>query len=349
MSATRVSSWLLAIGVLAPCAAHADSVADFYKNTPMTLVVPADAGDAYDSIGRLVARHLGDHIPGNPKILVENMGGASGRLAANYGFTRAPRDGSTIIELLQTSPLGQAMKQDGVRYDAAKFNWLGSPVTPIDVVAVWNASGIHDIEDAKRIRVSIGATSSTAQNYIYPRLMNELLGTKFNIVTGYQGGNAINLAMERNEVQGRGSFPWDLLKATKADWIKSGRLTFLAETGLEPLRDAPKIPRLIDLTSDPAIKAVFELMSRTTEVGRPYVMPPNSPKDRVAAVQKAFDDMVKDASFIADAKAMKEDVDSRSGAQLLDLARGIVGVDQATVDRLTSALAGGGDKSSVDK
>jgi tripartite-type tricarboxylate transporter receptor subunit TctC len=320
-------------------AAKADDIADFYKATPLRLIVAADAGDGYDSIGRVVARNLARHIPGNPKVIVENMGGASGRLAANYAYTLAPKDGSAIVELLQTTPLGQALAETGVRYDVTQFNWIGTPLTPVDVFVAWSATGIKTMQDATRIVASIGATSATAQNYIYPQLANELLGTKFRIVTGYSGGNSINLAMERNEVQGRGAFPWVLLKATKPDWLKEDKLSLLAYMSLEPPPDLHNVPRLVDLAPNDQARAVLQLMAATADVGRPLAMPPGTPADRVAAVRRAFDEMVKDPAFIADAASIKEEVSPKNGAELAELVRQIVTVPPSTIERFRAALA----------
>lgn len=320
--------------------ARADAVFDFYKATPIHLTVAADAGDAYDSIARIVARNLGKHIPGNPTIVVDNMGGAAGRVAANFAYAIAPKDGSTIVELLQTTPLVQAMGETGVRFDVTQFNWIGTPITPVDVFVVWSATGIKTMQDAMRIEASIGSTSNTAQNYIYPQLANELIGTKFHIVTGYSGGNSINLAMERNEVQGRGAFPWVLLKATRPDWLKDNKVSLLAHMSLTSPPDLVNVPRLVDLAPNSAARAVFELMAMTSDVGRPLIMPPGTPADRVEAVQHAFDEMVKDPEFIADAASIKEEVAPRSSKELQDLVNRIVTVSPSTIDRFRAALAG---------
>ena len=338
-----MASWKAIAVAMLVCAANqgarADAVSDFYKGATIRLIISADAGDGYDSIGRMVARNLGKHIPGNPKVVPENMGGASGRVAANYAYTLAPKDGTAIVELLQTAPIGQTLGEDGVRYDAAQFNFIGTPLTPVDIFIVWSATGVKSMDDARRIPVSIGATSATAQNYIYPQLANELLGTKFRLVTGYPGGNGINLAMERHEVQGRGAFPWVLLKATKAEWLKDGKLSLLAHTSLEPLHDAPNVPRLVDLAPNEDARAVFELMAMTSDVGRPFAMPPGAPADRVTAVRRAFDAMVKDPEFIADAAQIKEEVEPKSGEDLQDLVRRIVNVQPSTIARFRAALA----------
>src|SRR5436190_1782268 len=173
----------LLIATLAPSQSHADAISDFYKVVTIRLIISADAGGSYDSDARLVARHLGKHIPGNPRIVPENMLGASGRVAANYMYHSAPKDGTVIAVMQQSLPMGQALGEPGIQYDAAKFNWIGSPVRPDETLVVWHTTGVRSIEDAKKKEVIIGATSPTGMNYVYPKLANELLGTKFEIVT----------------------------------------------------------------------------------------------------------------------------------------------------------------------
>ena len=178
---------LLGAALLAfsPHPSHAQPAADFYRNATIRLVVAAGSGESYDAAGRLVSRHLGRFIAGNPKIIVENMPGASGRVGANWHYTVAPKDGSVIMGLLQTNAMAQAIGEAGTRYDAKKFVFLGSPITPTDVFAVRKSAGVTSMEDAKHKEVTIGSTAVTAQNYIFPALANRLLGTKFRIITGY--------------------------------------------------------------------------------------------------------------------------------------------------------------------
>ena len=165
-------------------------MAEFYARTPVRMLIAADPGGSYDTNARLVGRHLGRHIPGNPRIIAETMVGASGRVAANYLYNVAPKDGSVIAIVQQSVPMSQATGEIGVQYDAARFNWIGSPILLDDVLVVWHTTGVRSMEDAKKKEVVIGATSPTGTNYIYPKLTNELLGTKFKIVTGYQGAAA---------------------------------------------------------------------------------------------------------------------------------------------------------------
>ncbi len=319
---------------------RAQPATDFYRGATIRLIVSAGSGESYDSAGRLVARHLGRFVPGNPKIVVENMPGASGRVGANYLYNVAPRDGSTIAGLLQTVAMGQAIGEGGVRYDVAKFNFLGSPITPTDVFAVRRGAGVASMDEAKTKEVTIGSTGVTAQNFVFPALANRLLGTRFKIVTGYNGANDINLAIERGEVQGRGAFPWGQLKATRPDWIASGEIVLLAQTGLNKDPDLPNVPRFIDLAGVEEARRVFEFLSLTAEIGRPFAAPPGAPADRVETLRAAFDAMTKDGDFLADGHRAMEEMLPKSGAEIAGLARRVVAFDTAAVARFKAILAG---------
>ena len=322
--------------------AKAQSVADFYRANPLHLIVAATAGEGYDAVGRLMARHLGRHIPGAPNIVVENMGGAAGRLAANHLFNAAPHDGSVLGEVLQTFALGQAIGESGVRYDARNFTCIGSAITPTDVFVVRRSSGVAVMADATMHEIAIGSTSVTSQNYIYPALANRLLGAKFRIVTGYKGASEINLALERNEIQGRGAFPWSQLKAEHKDWLETDFVALLAQGGLNRDPELPDTPTLVNLAGTPEARAIFEFMSLTTEVGRPLLAPPGVPADRAAALRTAFDDMLRDPQFLADATALKEEVLPKTAGALKSIAQRIVEFDPRAVERFKAVIGGSG-------
>jgi tripartite-type tricarboxylate transporter receptor subunit TctC len=324
---------------LAPGAGRADPVADFYSRNNIRLIISADPGGSYDSDSRLVGRHLGQHIPGNPKLIMENMIGASGRVAANFMYRSAPRDGSVIATVQQSIAMGQAVGDSGVQYDAGRFNWIGSPVRPDEVLVVWHTTGVHTIEDAKQKQVIIGATSSTGMNYVYPKLLNELLGTKFKIVTGYAGATHINLALERGEVEGRGSNPWSEWKTAKPEWVRDGRIVPLIQMTLIRHPDLANVPRMIDLATSDDVRTVFELISITSEIGRPILTTHDVPPDRVAALRKAFDDMMQDPEFLADAAHMEREIHPIPGTELQALVNKQLSAPKSAIDLLKAALA----------
>jgi tripartite-type tricarboxylate transporter receptor subunit TctC len=328
----------LIVGGLAGTA-QAQTVAEFYARTPIRMLITADPGGSYDSNARLVGRHLGKHIPGNPRIVAEQMVGASGRVAANYLYNVAPKDGSVIAIVQQSLPMGQATGETGVQYDAARFNWIGSPILLDDVLIVWHATSVRSMEDAKKKEVIIGATSATGTNYIYPKLTNELLGTKFKIVTGYQGATPIKLALERGEVEGHGSNPWSDWKLTRPDWVRDKKIVPLMQMSLEKHRDLPDVPLLIDLATNPDVKAAFELMSVTADIGRPFVTAPGVPAERVAALRQAFAKTMTDPEFLADAAKANIDIKLVDGHELEVLVARVLGSPRSAVALLKSALS----------
>jgi tripartite-type tricarboxylate transporter receptor subunit TctC len=323
----------------ASSAASAQTAAEFYARTTIRVVIAADPGGSYDNNARLVVRHLGRHIPGSPRLVAEQMVGASGRVAASYLYNVAPKDGSVIALVQQSVPMSQATGESGVQYDAGRFNWIGSPILLDDVLVVWHASGVRSMEDAKKKEVVIGATSPTGTNYVYPKLTNELLGTKFKIVTGYQGAAAIKLAMERGEVEGHGSNPWSDWKVTKPDLVRDKKIIPLMQMSLEKHPDLPDVPLLIDLATNPDVKAVFELMSVTADIGRPFVTAPGVPADRVAALRQGFEKMTKDPDFLADAAKANIDIKLLDGHELEGLVQRVLSSPKSAVELLKSALS----------
>ncbi|HEY3642794.1 MAG TPA: hypothetical protein VGL31_17010 [Xanthobacteraceae bacterium] len=321
-----------------PSVSDADAIADFYARTAIRMVIAADPGGSYDSDARLVARHLGRHIPGNPKIVPENMIGASGRVAANYMYRSAPQDGSVIAAVQQTIPLGQAVGESGIQYDAARFNWIGSPVRPDEVLVVWHSTGVRTIEDAKKRQVIIGATSPTGMNYVYPKLANEFLGTRFKIVTGYAGATHINLAMERGEVEGRGSNPWSEWKTQKPDWVREGKIVPLMQMTLIRHPDLPDVPRLIDLGGNADVRTVFELISISGEIGRPLLTAPGVPAERAAALRQAFIETMLDPEFLGDAAQMERETHPIPGLELQSLVQRELSAPKSAIDLLKAAL-----------
>jgi tripartite-type tricarboxylate transporter receptor subunit TctC len=322
----------------APSISHADAVADFYKDKSIRVIISGEAGGTYDTDGRLIAKHLGKHIPGNPRMVAENMLGASGRVAANYLYNAAPKDGTVIAVIQQSLPLGQALGESGIQYDAARFNWIGSPVRPDETLVVWHTTGVKTMEDATKKEVIIGATTPTGMNYLYPRLANELLGTKFKIVTGYPGGSPIILALERGEVEGRGSNPWSDWKARKPDWVKEKKIVPLMQMSLFKHPDLPDVPLMVDLAPNDTARSVFELVTITGELGRPFLTAPGVPAERVKALRDAFDATVKDPEFLADAAKAQKDIHPIHWKEMEDLVTRVLSAPKEATDLLKAVL-----------
>jgi len=293
----------LAIIVAAP--AQADPMADFYRGKTVNVLIGVGVGGEYDIQARLVARHIGKHIPGNPTIVPQNMTGAGGLKMINYLYNIAPRDGTAIGMIQNAFPALQAVGNPGVQFDAGKMSWLGSIAPVVETMAVWHTTGVKTIEDVRRRETVAGASARGAITFFYPAMMNELLGTKFKIVTGYPGGIAINLAMERGEVEARNN-TWSSWKATKAAWLKDKLITVIAQAGPRaPDLDAPSVETL---AHNPEDRQLIELVVSGTQLGRPLTPNAGVPAARVAALRAAYAATMKDPQFLAEAASLNFEV-----------------------------------------
>jgi tripartite-type tricarboxylate transporter receptor subunit TctC len=322
----------------APTAARSQqSVEDFYRGKKIDLIIGYSSGGTYDLYARLVARHLGQHIPGKPLIVPRNMPGAGSRAAATSIGTVVPRDGTVLATADQLLALQQAAGDKRVNFDTTKFIYIGNPNAENNTTATWHASGIKSIEDAKRREVTMGATGGSTSSQ-YPKAMNALLGTRFKIIIGYPGGNDINLAMERGEVEGRGSNSWASWKATRPQWLAENKLNILVQIGLRKAPDLPNVPLLMELAANEPDRTLLRQLSAPTLIGRPIFTTPEVPPERVAALRKAFDAMLRDPEFIAHAKKENFDLDSVPGEALQKLVSEIVAMPRQQAERLKKII-----------
>jgi tripartite-type tricarboxylate transporter receptor subunit TctC len=293
---TTIGAGLLLANAAMP--AQAQSVADFYRGKTVNVLIGVGVGGEYDLHARLVARHLGKHIPGNPIVVPQNMTGAGGINMANYLFAQAARDGTFIGMLGNNFPAAQAVGAQGVRFDAVKFLWLGTLAPVVETMAVWHTTGVKTIDDLRKTEVVAGASGKGAITYIYPSMMNEYLGTKFKIVTGYPGGNQINLAMERGEVAARNN-TWSSWKATKPTWVRDKLINIIVQAGPRAADlDAPSVEVL---AKTPEERALIELVTSGAHLGRPMATTPDVPEDRLRALRAAYRATMADPEFLAEA------------------------------------------------
>jgi hypothetical protein len=271
----RLAAVLTAAMAYAPAGVNAQgSVEEFYKGKTISLVIGYSAGGGYDTYARLVARFMGDHIPGKPQIVPRNMPGASSRVAVAYVYSVAPKDGTVLGTGDQSLALAQAMGEK-LQFDVSKLIYIGNPSAENNTTVTWHTSGVKTIEDARKQEVPMGATGRSPSSQ-YPRVMNAVLGTRFKIILGYPGGNEINLAMERGEVAGRGSNNWASWKATRAEWLRDKKINILVQVGLTKAPDLPDVPLLMDLATNEEDRAVLRLLSSPAAVGRPIFTTPDA-------------------------------------------------------------------------
>jgi tripartite-type tricarboxylate transporter receptor subunit TctC len=308
---TRLIAGLLAAFI--STAALADPVADFYRGKTITILIGVGAGGEYDLQARLVGKYLSRYIPGNPTVVEQNMTGASGLKMINYLAGVAPHDGTYIGMIQNGLPALQVVGLDGVQFDAAKFNWLGAMAPVVETIAVWHTADVTTVDGARQKEIVTGSTARGSITYTFPQMMNELFGTKLKLVTGYTGGNEINLAMERGEVEARNN-TWSSWKATRPDWVRDNKIAVIVQSGPRaPDLDAPLVR---DLATTDEQRSIVDLVFSGCALGRPLAITPGVPADRVAALRSAFDRAVKDPEFLADAKAANFDVDPIHGVDM---------------------------------
>ncbi|MGH6769582.1 MAG: Bug family tripartite tricarboxylate transporter substrate binding protein [Xanthobacteraceae bacterium] len=296
--------------------ASAQSVEAFYKDRQINFIIGGGAGGGYDVYFRALARHMGKHIPGHPTFIPKNVPGAGGLVAASSVYTAADRDGSTIGAFANNVTMDPLFGNPGARYDALKFNWIGSIGKLQNVCATWHKSPIKTIKQATEREVIVGAAGATSNTALMPRVLNALLDTRFRVVAGYDPGTGLTLSIERGEVEGICGLSWSTMKASRPHWIKDHLLNVIVQMGLEKLPDLPKVPSALDLVKDSERKRVLTLVLMRQEPGRPVAVPPGVPADRVAALRKAFDATMKDPDFVKEANKLNMEIEPLTGAQI---------------------------------
>jgi tripartite-type tricarboxylate transporter receptor subunit TctC len=293
------------IAVTASTATRADPVADFYKGKTVTLVVSSSAGGGFDVVGRLVARFMPRHVPGNPVFLVRNMPGAGGILAAKYFYAVAPTDGTVIGALVNTTPFEPLFGTKEATYDPSKSEWLGSPGAEVGSLGIWADSPAKTLADVRQRETTVGAAGANSTPSFYARMINTVLGTKLKIVLGYPGQNEIFLAMERGEVEGHPSMLYSGVKSSRPNWIKDKKVNFIVQYGAAPEKEFGNTPFIGDLITKPEDRPLVAAAVAPLAIGRPYMAPPGTPPERVAALRKALAATFADPEFRAEAERMQ--------------------------------------------
>ena len=279
--------------------AHAQSVEDFYRNRAITILVGFTAGGGYDLYARLLGRHMGRHVPGNPTIVVQNMPGAGSLKATQFVYSVAPKDG-TVLATVSRGMVTEPLLNDG-KFDATKLSWLGSITSETSVCATWHTSPVKTWPDMFAREFTLGGSATGADPDTFALILRNLLGAKVKLVTGYPGGNDINLAMERGEVEGRCGWSWTSIKSQKTDWLRDRKISLLAQFGMEKNADLPDVPLVLERATNDEQRQVLRLLIAGQFVGRPFFAPPELPDDRKGALRQAFDATMKDPQFLAEA------------------------------------------------
>ncbi len=320
MSITRASyaasAFFVCLSLVVATHARAQSVAEFYRGKQVALVTSASVGGGYDQYARLLAKHMPRHIPGEPTIIVQNMVGAEGLRAANFLYNVAAQDGSVIGGLSRNTGLARFydFNNAGIQFDARKFHWLGSPQQEIGLFILSTKTGLHSIDDLKTREVTVSSTARNSPTSIYSRILNATIGTKLKPIEGYAGSQACLIALERGEVDahvsGGSSAPF---RARIMPWLDNGDAKVIMQMGMKRDSAFPDVPTALELEHAPADRQLFEIAFAEQVMGRPFVLPPGVPRDRIEALRKAFDETMKDPDFLADAKLQKAEIDPVSG------------------------------------
>jgi tripartite-type tricarboxylate transporter receptor subunit TctC len=301
--------------------AQAQSVADFYKGKTITVIVGSDVGGGYDLTARTVARYLGRYIPGHPSVIVQNKPGASAIVASNYVYEIAPKDGTVIAAVQRPIPLQTLFGETGVRFDVRQIQWLGSTTNEVGVVVAWHTAPQQSFDDLFKSEMIVGGTGPATDPELIPRAMNNVLGTKFRIVSGYKGQGQMVLAMERGEIQGSGNWSFSDIEKQHPDWIADREVRFLLQMALTKsanpvLRD---VPFILDVARTDEQRRVFEVLMGMKAMGRPYFVAPAVPKERADALRDAFMATMHDPEFLADADKALGEIDPLSGIDMQKL------------------------------
>jgi tripartite-type tricarboxylate transporter receptor subunit TctC len=316
--------------------ASAQSVEEFYKGKTIGILMGTGPGASYDLYGRTIAEHLQRHIPGNPSIIVEHMPGAGGVIAANHIYNTAPQDGTKIL-LSHAIPLSEKLDPKGVRFESAKFQWLGAYDAIVQALTIWHTAPAQSLDELKtKPGVVIGAFSTTHLSYQWASLLKDAIGANYKIVTGYRSGNDCNLAMERGEIHGW-TASWESIHGTRPHWLAEKKVKMLAQFTLERQPYLKEVPTLVELA--PADKRdVAEFVISGTPFARGLAVGPGVPADRTAALRKAFDALMKDPAFLADAEKRKLSIGPYNAERVHTLVNRIVSASPDLVGRAKKAI-----------
>ncbi|MBH97810.1 MAG: hypothetical protein CMM56_05090 [Rhodospirillaceae bacterium] len=316
----------------------ADAVSDFYKGRQVRLLIGYSAGGGYDTYARLLARHLGKHIPGNPTIVPQNMPGAGSLTLANFIYNVAPKDGSVIGTFARGMAMEPLLSGMGTRFNANEFSWIGSLNNEVSVCASWYESNVKTMEDLNNYELIVGGTGSGADTDTFPIVMGNLITPNIKLISGYPGGNDVLLAMERGEVDGRCGWSWSTVVSRSSDWLAEGRINILVQLALEKHPDLPHIPLITEFAENDDELMALELIFARQVMGRPYLAPPGIPIDRLTALRNAFEATTNDPEFIADATRIQLELNPVSGEEIDILISRIYDASENAVSLASKAI-----------
>lgn len=308
---------------------------DLFARKTITVYIGNTVGGSYDLYGRMVARFLGRHLPGNPNVVAENMPGAGTIRAANFIYGAAPKDGTALGIVTETLALEQALDNPTVQFDAVKYTWIGRVASSNNIHMMWYTSKVQSIEDAKLFEAPVAGTGPGNIAEEVPTLLNKVIGTKFKIISGYPASNEAMLAMERGEVEGAGS-SWAAVKIGHKDWLDQKKIKVILQDVPERAADLPDTPTLVEVGKTPADRQLLGLYASGGAIGRAFIAPPGLNADVTKALRDGFNAMVKDPEFVAELNKINLDLDPLPGEVLQKTAAGILDIPPEVKERAKS-------------
>jgi len=321
------------IAISATCLAfpaQAQPRVDFAGKT-ITIVSSFGAGGGYTIYAELVARHLGAQLPGRPTVIVRTMPGAGGLNGTQYLYNVAARDGTMLGVVPQTVAIAQALGEQGLRYDARAFNWIGRVNSNVEVEQAWHTAAVKTIEDARTKEIIVGGTGPESSSVVFPRILNAMFGMKFKVVAGYEGVNMVSIAIERGEVQGMVR-PWSVTKTVRPEWLREGKINLLVQYALARHPEIAQVPAVVDLGATQEQRQVLGLYASGSDVGRSIVAPPGVSAETVAMLRSGFMAAMRDPALKADVARSGIDIDPLAGDALQEIVRQAVDVPAQVVE-----------------
>ena len=338
VSGRKIIAIMSMLPALAALPASAQPAADFFKGKSVTIYVGLSAGGGYDANARLVGRHIGKYIPGNPNIVIRNMPGAGGLVMTNHVANVAPKDGLHLGAPQRGVPFEPILGHESkAKFDPRTLNWIGSVNADTSVTIVSRKTGVKSWQDLLTKEVIVGGTGVGTESVTVPYILRNLLGLKFKVIAGFPGGTEVNLAMVRGEVDGRGTFSWTSLKPHKKEWIDSGDFIVMFQMGLRKHPDLQDVPLVTDLAQSDEVKRMLRLQFTAFELGRPIFAPEGVPADRVLALQKAFDASMKDKDLITEAEKGNMEVNPMSGPEMAEIFKELFATPKELIAKLGAA------------
>jgi tripartite-type tricarboxylate transporter receptor subunit TctC len=316
----------------------AQTPADFFKGRTVDLYIGYSVGGGYDVYARMIARHMGRHIPGNPTIIPKTMEGAGSIRLANWLYNVAPRAGTAFGTVSRGAPFDPLLGSPATQFDGREFTWIGSANNEVSVCVAWHTTGVARFEDLLSKELVVGGSSAASDTDQFAKLLNALFGTKLKVATGYPGGNEINLAIERGEVGGRCGWSWSSVVATHKHWLEQNRIAVLIQTALSKHADLPDVPLVTDLARSEEQRQIIWLIFARQVMGRPFMAPPGVPPERAIVLRDAFMTTMKDPQFLADAEKAKLEITPVSGVDIEKLVKDVYRTPKDTAAKAAAMI-----------